>query len=129
MPFEVVDDEPMQVRMLDPDELGRLHGQAQHPSSRGASRLADIHTPYKPLLAPVEASWPRAGIRPIPLLGGPGHSWAVKLWAAQGVPLVERSIWVTEIKTDLGEAVDWAAVEVARRRPKPNPANPLESPC
>lgn len=121
MPWFKVDDAPESVRMLEPGTVGQLHSQVSRPVSEIAARLLNLRTPYLPLLAPATAEWPRATIRPFPLLDGPGHAWAVKLWTAQDVPLVERSRWVTATERNLADAVNWAAAEVDRRRTKRGP--------
>lgn len=53
----------------------------------------------------------------------------MKLWASQGVPVTRNGIWVTKTTRDLGEAMDWAAVEVERRRPKVLLGGAVEAPC
>lgn len=124
MPFTHVDDKPA-ARFLDPEVSERRLSQARHPSSRGRTRIADISTAYKPLIAPLDASWPRATVRPLPRLDGQGSTWAAKLWAAQGVPRLERGRLVARGFANLDEAMDWAASEVEHRRA----GTATETPC
>ncbi|WP_411732163.1 hypothetical protein [Paeniglutamicibacter sp.] len=88
--------------------------------------------------APEGAEWPRATIRPLPLMRGQKGWYAAKIWDAPGVPAyvdasygldVPDGVWVSSNFEHLPDAVDWAANEVDRRRPKAFPAEPLESPC
>lgn len=130
MPFFQVADAPAAARPWDPGLAARLHSSAQHPAARGpAPRVVNLQTPYMALEAPEGAEWPRATLRPTPLLGGPGHGCAAKIWEAPDVPTKSNGTWVTKTSRDLGAAMDWAASEVARRRPKDSPGRGLEAPC
>ena len=141
MPFMTIADEPTEARIVpwDPGLAARLHSSAWHPSARGpVPHLVDVETPYMPLEAPADAVWPRATIRILPLMRGHGIWYAAKIWEAPGVPAyvdasygipVEDGCWVSSNFEHLAAAVDWAAAEVERRRPKADPDGPLESPC
>lgn len=128
MPFYRVAISP--ERSLDEASLARHLSSAAHPSSQvRSSLLLDIQTPYMPLVAPGGAEWPRATIRPLPLIGRAGCSWAAKIWLAQGVPAKEKGRWITKTDLDLGLVMDWAVAEVKSRRPKDHSAGPWGSAC
>lgn len=103
---------------LDEASLARHLGSAVHPSAGRVPLMADVETPYKPLPAQEQAVWPRATIRPITRFPGTAQSWAGKIWIAHGKPAREGGRWITKTSTDLGEVMDWAVVEVQKRRPK-----------
>ncbi len=123
----------------DPSMVDRLLSSARHPAARGPQpHLVDVQSPYRRLDAHADAVWPRASIRPLPLMRGQKHWWAAKIWDAPGVPayvdasyglIVPDGCWVASNFENLSDAMDWAANEVDRRRPKAHPAKPLESPC
>lgn len=144
MPFTIVDDASAQLAAHDLEmrlqqwQVRHL-ASAEHPSARGpVPHLVDVETPYKPLEAPENAVWPRAVIRPLPLMPGQKHWWAARIWDALGVPAyvdasygldVPDGCWVSSNFETLGQAMDWAANEVERRRPKGDPHDPLEPTC
>lgn len=128
MPFTHVDDQV--GRSPDDIFLARILSSAVHPSARGpVPILVDIETPYKPLPEREKATWPRATIRPIPRFQDAAQSWAGKIWIAHGEPAREGGRWITKRSTDLGEVMDWAVVEVEKRRPKDHSAGPWGAAC
>lgn len=140
MPFYQVDDALADARpLVSGHDMDRLLASAWHPSARGMTpQLVEVETPYMALEAPEDAVWPRATIRPLPLMRGKKHWWAAKIWDAPGVPayvdasyglVVRDGCWVSSNFEHLADAMDWAANEVDRRRPKAHTADPLESPC
>lgn len=140
MPLMQFDEVPDRVfDWLGPWLAARVRSSAEHPSARGPMpHMVNVETPYMPLDAPKDAVWPRATIRPLPLTRGRGIWYAAKIWEAPGVPAyvdasygipVADGCWLSSNFEHLPDAVDWAANEVERRRPKVSPARPLEQPC
>lgn len=106
--------------------MNRLTATAQHPSARKPPVFEDTRSSYRQMEAPVGAVWPRASIRPMPLLRGK-QWWAVQVWESPGVKALVESedgfpvptgLWLSSNFATLPEAVDWAAAQVERRRPK-----------
>ncbi|ASN39016.1 hypothetical protein CGQ24_08300 [Arthrobacter sp. 7749] len=122
-----------------PDVAARLRSSAEHPSTRGpVPHLVNVETPYMALEAPADAVWPRATVRPLPLMRGRGIWYAAKIWEAPGVPAyvdasygipVADGCWLSSNFEHLADAVDWAANEVDRRRPKVHADQSGEVPC
>jgi hypothetical protein len=138
VPLQVADPMP-RTPMFDPGAWARLNSSAQHPSSRGpVAHLVDVETPYQALVPPEDAVWPRATVRPLPLMRGQRNWWAAKIWDAPGVPAyvdpsykldVVDGCWVSANFATIEQAMDWANSEIERRRPKADPSNPLEPTC
>lgn len=112
--------------------MSRLMSTAQHPSARKPPVFEDTRSPYRQLEAPKDAVWPRAGIRPMPLLGGK-RWWAVQVWESPGVKALVRredglpihsGVWVSSNFATLPDAMDWAAEQVEKRRPKDQGTGP-----
>lgn len=128
MPFYRVDDQP--AFSFSETFLARHLSSAVHPSAKGpVPVIVDVETPYKPLVAGGDAVFPRATIRPIPRFQDSAQSWAGKIWVAPDRPAREGGRWITKRSTDLGEVMDWAVVEVRKRRPKDHSSGPWGAPC
>ncbi|MGL3804697.1 hypothetical protein ACSYDW_01230 [Paeniglutamicibacter sp. R2-26] len=128
MPFTKVSD---QLRLA-PDFIARRRSLAIPPPD-----FFDLRSPYRELDARADAVWPRAGIRPMPLLQG-RRWWAVQLWDAPGVKalvrhedglLIPTGLWLCANFATLPEAMDWAAAEVDKRRPKAYASGPWGAAC
>lgn len=124
--MQVADHVKKQATPFDPEFLGRVRSQAKHPASRKPPEDVDLRSSYRQIEAPKDAEWPRAGIRPMPLLQGK-QWWAVQIWDEQGIKALVRredglpiptGIWLSSNFATLPEAMDWAAAEVEKRRPK-----------
>ena len=83
---------------------------------------------YQPLQGPKDAAWPRATVRPGHLGKGTAEWWAVKVWAAPGVPLRRNGRLVGGGYLDRDQAFRLAQQWVEAARPKvESPAG--EPPC
>lgn len=116
MPFMHVDDK-ITARFMDTEDNERRRNLVRRIPAQIGHRLNDIVTPYTALKAPLDASWPRASVRPMPRIDGQGNVWAVKLWYAQGVAMIERGLWVTKAFPDRTDAMTWAHQQTKLRRP------------
>lgn len=135
--MQVDDQVKEQATPFDPEFLDRLRSQAKHPASRKSSEDADLRSPYRQMEAPKDAVWPRAGIRPLRLIRG--HLWwAARVWVDQGIGAVvthadglpvPTGLWVSANFATLPEAMDWAAAEVEKRRPKDLGSGPWGAAC
>lgn len=130
MPFSTdTDTAKEQATPFNPAFLARVRETARHPLARRRPVDFDLRSPYRQMEAPKGAVWPRASIRPMPLLQG-RRWWAAQIWDDQGVKALVRSedglpiptgIWLSSNFATLPEAMDWAAAEVEKRRPKGEP--------